>query len=125
MWIGILTLTLKFFSLNRAETRLSTNDRFRILEMMIDNALNFTIHLLLCMESLIQFLNTIVALPSEEETKFKKLLKQRSLSKGEFFIQEGDIPKKFAFIDHGLFRYYYLKSKGNEYTKNFIPEGNF
>jgi CRP-like cAMP-binding protein len=35
------------------------------------------------------------------------------------------IPAKIGFNVAGLFRYYYIDDKGNEYTKHFCPENNF
>lgn len=47
------------------------------------------------------------------------------INKGKSFIREGEKPKNFAFVIKGLFRYYYLDSNGNEFTKGFIPENSF
>jgi CRP-like cAMP-binding protein len=37
----------------------------------------------------------------------------------------GEIPKKFAFVFSGLFRYVYINEKGYEFTKGIITEHNF
>lgn len=69
---------------------------------------------------------SLVASPPEEETDFfLKLLKPVKLNKGDYFISEGQIPRKFAFINEGLFRYLYIDKTGKEFTKNFITEGKF
>ncbi|MCG7860150.1 hypothetical protein MD537_24425, partial [Flavihumibacter sediminis] len=49
---------------------------------------------------------------------------QTILQKGDFFIREGQIPRKFALVQSGLFRYYYQNDKGIEFTKSFIAPGN-
>ncbi len=49
---------------------------------------------------------------------------QTILQKGDFFIREGQIPKKFALVQSGLFRYYYQNERGIEFTKSFITSGN-
>lgn len=49
---------------------------------------------------------------------------QTILQKGDFFIREGQIPRKFALVQSGLFRYYYQNDKGIEFTKSFITSGN-
>ena len=77
------------------------------------------------MDSLIEFVKNCIDLPKSEEIKFLKLLSVKQVSKGDYFIQEGEIPKKFGYVHRGLFRYFYLKNKGNEVTKSFIEEGNF
>ena len=68
---------------------------------------------------------TITEIPSEQMEKFVAILHPRRINKSEHFISEGEIPKKFAFNNNGLFRYYYIDSKGNEFTKGFFPEGTF
>lgn len=76
-------------------------------------------------ESFIAFVKKIIDLPEAEEAKVLKLLKPVKITKGEYYIREGQIPKKFAFVEQGLFRYLYMDTKGTEYTKNFIVENNF
>jgi CRP-like cAMP-binding protein len=76
-------------------------------------------------ESFISFVKRIIDLPEAEEAKVLKLLKPVKVTKGEYYIREGQIPKKFAFVEQGLFRYLYMDTKGTEFTKNFILENNF
>lgn len=76
-------------------------------------------------EYLIKFIKSVTDLPGAEEEKFLKLLKPLSISKGEYYIREGQTPKKFGFVSKGLFRYLYIDKRGNEFTKSFITEGNF
>lgn len=64
-------------------------------------------------------------MPEAEEAKVLKLLKGIKITKGDYYIREGQIPKKFAFVEKGLFRYLYINNKGTEFTKNFILENNF
>lgn len=76
-------------------------------------------------QSFISFVKHIVDLPEAEEAKVLKLLKPVKIAKGEYYIREGQIPKKFGFVEQGLFRYLYINNKGTEFTKNFILENNF
>lgn len=76
-------------------------------------------------ENLIQAIKSIVDLPPDQENRLLKLGKEVVLKKGENFIGEGEVPKKFAFVSKGLFRYYYVDSKGNEFTKGFFEENVF
>ena len=73
----------------------------------------------------IAFVKRITDLPETEEAKMLKLLKPVKISKGEYYIREGQVPRKFAFVEKGLFRYLYINHKGTEFTKNFILENNF
>ncbi|RYU96719.1 Crp/Fnr family transcriptional regulator [Emticicia agri] len=75
--------------------------------------------------SFILFIKRIIYLPEAEEAKLLNLLKPIKIAKGEYYIREGQIPKKFAFVERGLFRYLYINNKGTEFTKNFILENNF
>ena len=75
--------------------------------------------------SFILFIKRIIDLPQAEEAKLLKLLKPIKIAKGEYYIREGQVPKKFAFVERGLFRYLYINNKGTEFTKNFILENNF
>ncbi|MDR6764427.1 CRP-like cAMP-binding protein [Flavobacterium sp. 2755] len=50
--------------------------------------------------------------------------KIRQIKKDEFFISEGQVPKKFGIVINGLFRYYYISDKGDEFTKGLILKGN-
>jgi CRP-like cAMP-binding protein len=70
-------------------------------------------------------IRSIVDLPVEEERKISTIATAQSLRKGDHFIRPGAIPTKFGFVVSGLFRYYYIHSKGSEYTKGFFPENNF
>ncbi|GAL84775.1 cyclic nucleotide binding regulatory protein [Sporocytophaga myxococcoides] len=71
------------------------------------------------------FLTFVAPGPEEETETFLKLLKPVRIYKGEYFISEGQIPRKFAFINKGLFRYLYIDKTGKEFTKNFLTEGKF
>lgn len=76
-------------------------------------------------QDIISFVKNIIDLPKPEENKLLAIIHITSIKKGTYYIQAEQIPKKFAFVSEGLFRYLYIDSSGNEYTKNFIPENNF
>lgn len=59
-----------------------------------------------------------------EYAELLKISKARTITNGSFYISEGQIPTKFAFLLTGLFRYVYIDDKGNEFTKSIIPENN-
>src|SRR5688500_7793433 len=74
---------------------------------------------------LLHAVRAITDIPAEEEAKLCSLVVSENLKKGDTFIREGDVPQKFAFVSNGLFRYFYVNEKGNEFTKGFFPEHNF
>lgn len=75
--------------------------------------------------SLLQSIRAIANIPEEQEQQLLRICKLQTLNKGSFFIREGQVPRKFAFVNQGLFRYFYVDDKGNEFTKGFFPEGLF
>lgn len=71
------------------------------------------------------FANIVLSTFSIERSKINSLFnltESRFYSKGDYFISAGEIPNKFAFTVSGLFRYFYIDSDGNEFTKGFFPE---
>ena len=75
--------------------------------------------------ALVNTINAISDVPSEEMVKLCRIAVPEKIQKGNAFILEGDLPRKFAFVGNGLFRYYYVTEKGTEFTKGFFPEGSF
>ena len=71
----------------------------------------------------IDFIKTITAVPQEQESKFLRLVSKKNINKGDDFVGAGQFPKSIGFVKHGLFRYYYVNRKGEEYTKGFFPVG--
>ena len=76
-------------------------------------------------KNLLISIKSITDLPKQQEEQLFHITKDESLNKGDIFIREGQIPRKFAFVNYGLFRYYYIDQKGNESTKGFSPENTF
>lgn len=75
--------------------------------------------------NMLKFVKGMVVLPEEEEAKLLSLLKHKMLKRGDHFIFSGQVPAEMAFVRSGLFRYYYLKDDGTEFTKGFFPENTF
>jgi CRP-like cAMP-binding protein len=76
-------------------------------------------------QAFIDFINTIVTLPKNEEEKLLQVALPAKIVKGDVFIAEGSVPRKLAFVLKGLFRYYYTSKKGAEFTKGFFSENSF
>ncbi|WP_163401068.1 Crp/Fnr family transcriptional regulator [Flavobacterium fluviatile] len=66
-----------------------------------------------------------LGLPEKELKELANISEHRIIHKGNYFISEGQIPRKMAFVIKGLFRYVYTHENGNEFTKNIISEKNF
>lgn len=67
---------------------------------------------------------TQITIPEKEQEDLLAFSKVKSILKNEFFISEGQIPKKFGILVSGLFRYYYINKKGDEFTKGLVLPGN-
>lgn len=72
----------------------------------------------------IQKVLTTYHIPEKEQIDLLHISKIKTIDKDEFFISEGQIPQKFGIIIQGLFRYFYINDKGNEFTKGLIVSGN-
>lgn len=71
---------------------------------------------------LIHALENLADIPPGETQKLYALGRTKSIPRGEFYIRTGDIPKTFAFVISGLFRYVYIDEEGRQFTKAFMPE---
>jgi CRP-like cAMP-binding protein len=64
-----------------------------------------------------------ISLSPEEFCFFTSLLKSRSLAKGGFLIQEGDVCKYETFVTRGCLKSYYEDENGFEHILDFSIEG--
>ncbi len=71
----------------------------------------------------VNIIKAVIDLPAAEEEAVKRICAIKNIEKGGHFIYAGDVPDKLAFNLNGLFRYYYVDKKGNDFTKGFFPEG--
>ncbi len=76
-------------------------------------------------EKLIKTIRNWVEVPDNSMEAFLQRVHPISLQAGEYFIKEGQVPRKFGFVTTGLFRYLYVDSQGREFTKAFFPENTF
>lgn len=75
-------------------------------------------------DNLIQTLNFIVTLESNEIEFLKSAFKEFHLKKGDFFLKAGDLNNKLGFIQKGLIRYFVYKNE-EESTLEFSKAGEF
>ncbi len=73
------------------------------------------------MQKLKTFIDKIVPLGEEEWHITQQFFKAETLSKGDFFVEEGKICRKVAFIEQGLFRLFY-RIEGQEKVMLFFQE---
>lgn len=72
--------------------------------------------------SFLRHINSIVDVPQDQQEKFCKLVSDKHIKKGDYFLREGELSKTIAFVKKGLFRYYYIDYEGNEFTKDFFAK---
>ncbi len=64
-------------------------------------------------------------IPEEKIEDLISICQIGTIQANEYFLREGEVPQKFAFVLSGLFRYVYINEKGYEFTKGIITEHNF
>lgn len=67
-------------------------------------------------------IRTYADLSIQAELAWTQLLHEKNYHKGDNFIDEGQIPKKVAFVVKGLFSQYYTADSGDIVIKYFFPE---
>lgn len=74
------------------------------------------------MNDLYTFFNNISPIQAHTWAKLEVLFTEQTLNKGEYFINEGALAKKFGFLQEGIIRAFYRNSAGQEYNKHFFIE---
>jgi CRP-like cAMP-binding protein len=70
----------------------------------------------------LNFIDTLVEIPEGQKQKFEALITTKQLNRGDFYVRQGQYPNSIAFLTKGLFRYFYLSNRGEEFTKGFFTE---
>jgi len=73
-------------------------------------------------ESFFKKIRSYHQISEKAELAWTDLLHQKVYKKGENFINEGQKPKKVAFVSKGLFSQYYTADNGDTIIKYFFPE---
>ncbi|GLB48330.1 Crp/Fnr family transcriptional regulator [Neptunitalea lumnitzerae] len=66
-----------------------------------------------------------VALTEEEEALIKSYLSVKKIRKRQFLLQEDDVCKTIAFVEHGMLRSFSVDDAGSEHILQFAAEGWF
>jgi len=77
------------------------------------------------MKSLTKYLLEFGTFNSQQLELIQQHTTMRSLRKGEYFSEAGNISKEIAFVNKGIFRICYYNKDGDEITKYFVEENNF
>ena len=69
-----------------------------------------------------QKIKTYAELSPQAEAAWAALLRENTYNKGDYFVTEGQTPKKVAFVVNGLLYQYYTAENGDMVVKYFFPE---
>lgn len=70
------------------------------------------------------FIDRYIIISTESKAAWSALLKREKLAKGSYYLNDGVVPKKIAFIENGLLSYSYPSEKGEKVIKRFFTENS-
>jgi CRP-like cAMP-binding protein len=73
---------------------------------------------------LYKYFNAISPLQDETWSMVEKLFSEKTLQKGDYFINEGETAKQIGFLKSGIIRAFYRNNEGIEYNKHFFVDNN-
>lgn len=76
------------------------------------------------MKELYKYLNSISPLQDKTWESVERLFSEKTLAKGEYFINEGEQAKQIGFLKNGIIRAFYRNNEGLEYNKHFFIAHN-
>ncbi len=71
---------------------------------------------------LIDYFNNLLPLDSEEADAVEAFFKPRSIRRGQYILQEGDVSKFNTFVVEGCFKMYMVDAGGKEHNLQFAIE---
>ncbi|QNK61576.1 Crp/Fnr family transcriptional regulator [Pedobacter sp. PAMC26386] len=77
------------------------------------------------MDSFIKALSRYATLSTACVEEILKIVRPKTIGKHDFLLREGSIPRTIAFVQKGLFSYYYTTEEGNIVIKKFFAENSF
>lgn len=75
-------------------------------------------------DPLFALLHSLSSIDAADYAAFKGISKERILTKGEFWIRQGDFASEVAFVQKGYLRKYYIE-EGQDITDFFYLESSF
>src|SRR5688572_27644030 len=73
-------------------------------------------------EVLLAYFERNIKLTSDDIALIRSTFLPRTITKGEFFLREGEVAKYGAFVCKGFLRSYVIDNKGKEHIIQFAPE---
>jgi len=76
-------------------------------------------------EPLIAFFDSYVRLEAEEKDELQQRVKERTLKRREFLLQEGQVCRYYCFVVAGCLRTYAVDNAGKEHNLQFAAENDW
>ncbi len=76
------------------------------------------------MKELQKYLNAISPIQDKTWDRIELLFSEKKLTKGAYFIEEGETAKQIGFLQSGIIRAFYRNNEGIEYNKHFFIQNN-
>ena len=76
-------------------------------------------------EPLIAFFDSYVRLDAEEKDELQQRVKERTLKRREFLLQEGQVCRYYGFVVSGCLRTYAVDNAGKEHNLQFAAENEW
>jgi CRP-like cAMP-binding protein len=76
-------------------------------------------------EPLIAFFDSYVRLDAEEKDELYQRVKERTLKRREFLLQEGQVCRYYGFVVSGCLRTYAVDNAGKEHNLHFAAENDW
>lgn len=75
--------------------------------------------------SLFSFFKQILPLQKDDKDQLRAIVRQRSIRKRQFILQEGDVCKHYTFVVTGCFRMFSVDKKGVAHNIQFAAESDW
>lgn len=75
--------------------------------------------------SLFDFFKQILPLKKDDKDQLRAIVRQRSIRKRQFILQEDDVCKHYTFVVSGCFRMFSVDKKGVEHNIQFAAENDW
>lgn len=70
-------------------------------------------------------LNGLTTMPTFEWGYLASILRPLRIEKNGYLLRQGEFPSTLGYIEHGLFRVFFITESGDEKTHTFREEGRF
>jgi hypothetical protein len=59
-------------------------------------------------------------IPDAERSHLAAIARRQTVSSGSFFLREGDVPDRVAYVGRGLFRVFFITAEGEERIPQYL-----